>query len=359
MNISLSKMYMDDEIKGAVNDILTSGYYIKGQNLRSFESEFAQAFNVEYAIGVSSGTSAILLAMMALGVKKGDEVIVPSHTFIATASPAKFLGADIVYADIDPDTYTISPDDIAEKITDKTKAVIPVHLYGHAADMDAIMSIADEHNGVSVVEDACQAHGGLYKGKNVGSIGDLACFSFFPSKNMTVGGDGGMVTTNNEELAGKVSVRRDHGRRDKYVHDVLGLNLRLNEIQAAIGRIQLKHLPDWVETRRDIASRYNQMLGDVVETPKEQSWTKHVYYVYTIQSDDRDGLAKHLNDSGIATGIYYPVPVHRQPCMEAEDVSLPLTERCVDRILSLPMHPQLNDNEVEYIASKVIEFEGK
>jgi perosamine synthetase len=386
MQIPLSKMYVDDRIHEVVSDVLDSGRYINGQNLKGFEGEFAGLCGTRYAVGVSSGTSAILLSLMALGIGEGDEVIVPSHTFIATASPAKYLGATIVYADIDPETYTIDPAEIKKKITPRTKVIIPVHLYGHPCDMDPINELARARN-LYVIEDACQAHGATYHShqtpatpqthrtpqtpatqatqqtqrtqqteRTVGSLGDIACFSFFPSKNMTVLGDGGMITTNNGQLAQKVGMLRDHGRTQKYVHEMLGLNCRLSEIHAAIGREQLKHLADWIERRRAIAGRYNALLrASGVTVPVEREWARHVYYMYVIRAKHRDKLASYLKEKGIETGIHYPVPVHRQPCLKS-DIRLPVTEKYVDEILSLPMYPQLTDEQVEYVASEVGNF---
>ena len=355
MRIPLSKMYVDDQIQKAVLSVLNSGRYINGQNLKSFEEEFADLCSTKYAIGVNSGTSAILLSLMALGIGEGAEVIVPSHTFIATASPARFLGATVVYADIDPETYTIDPAEVKRKITSRTKVVIPVHLYGHPCDMDPINDLARAHN-LYVIEDACQAHGAAYKGKKTGSLGDIACFSFFPSKNITVLGDGGMITTNDEEIAQKVRMMRDHGRTQKYVHDMLGLNCRLSELHAAIGREQLKHLTEWTERRRAIAGRYNVLLRDSgAVVPVEREWAKHVYYMYVIRVKQRDKLASYLRDKGIETGIHYPVPVHQQPCMKS-DAHLPITEQYADEVLSLPMHPQLSNEQVEYVASELRNF---
>ena len=355
MNVSLSKMYIDDQIHKVVSDVLNSGRYINGQNLKSFEDEFADLCSTKYAVGVNSGTSAILLSLMALGIGEGDEVIVPSHTFIATASPAKFLRATLVYADIDPEIYTIDPADVKRKITPRTKAIIPVHLYGHPCDMDPINELAMA-NKIYVIEDACQAHGATYKGKKTGSLGDIACFSFFPSKNMTVLGDGGMITTNDSELAQKVRMMRDHGRTQKYVHEMFGLNCRLSEVHAAIGREQLKHLTEWTERRRAIAARYDALFRDsAVIVPVEREWARHVYYMYVIRAKRRDNLAAYLKGKGIETGIHYPVPVHRQPYLMS-DVHLPITEQYVDEILSLPMHPQLSDEQVDYVASAVRNF---
>lgn len=356
--ISLSEAYIDGDIKKAVMDVLDSGRYIKGENLQRFEQEFAEFCSAKYAVGTSSGTAALLLSLLALEIGRGDEVIVPSHTFIATASPVLFLHAVPVFVDIDPETYTADTQRIEENITKKTRAIIPVHLYGHPADMDAINEIAEEHN-LHILEDACQAHGALYRGKKVGAIGDCAAFSFFPSKNMTVCGDGGMVVTNNEELAGKIAMLRDHGRRDKYTHELLGLNFRLGEIHSAIGRQQLKHLPEWIEKRRTLASYYNRLLDGVegIRTPVEKSWAKHVYHLYVIRSSRRDALMRYLNDNGISTGIHYPIPVHKQPCMRnIAKIKLPATDAAVSEILSLPMHPGLTEDKVKYTANKLKAF---
>ncbi len=357
MEIYLSKMYVDASIREAVLRVLDSGRYINGQNLSGFEEEFANFCQTKYAVGVSSGTSAILLSLMALGIGKGDEVIVPSLTFVATATPAKFLGAIIVYADIDPETYTIDPAEVQRKISPRTKAIIPVHLYGHPCDMDSINQLAKEHN-LYVIEDACQSHGATYKGRRTGSLSDIACFSFYPSKNMTVLGDGGMITASDGKLAQKVRMLRDHGRTQKYVHELLGLNCRLSEIHAAIGREQLRHLMEWNKSRREIAVRYNTLLSNSgVVIPVERKWVEHVYHMYVIRAKQRDKLASYLREKGIETGIHYPVPVHRQPCVRS-DVRLPITEKCVDEIISLPMHPWLSDNEVEYVASEIRNFMG-
>jgi len=353
--ISLSKMYVDDQIREAVLNVLSSGRYISGQNVRSFEEEFADSCNTKYAVAVSSGTSAILLSLMALGIGKGDEVIVPSFTFIATATPAKFLGATVIYADIDPETYTIDPGEVQSRISPRTKVIIPVHLYGHPCDMDSIYELAKEHN-LYVIEDACQSHGATYKGRKTGSLGDVACFSFYPSKNMTVLGDGGMITTNDDKLAQKARMLRDHGRAQKYVHELLGLNCRLSEIHAAIGREQLKHLAEWNRRRREIAAQYNARLyNSGVTIPVEKKWAEHIYHMYVIRVKQRDKLASYLKERGIETGIHYPVPLHRQPCISS-NVRLPITERYVEEVLSLPMHPQLSDKEVESVALEVRNF---
>jgi len=357
--IPLCRMYVDDETKKAVMDVLDSGWYVKGQNAEGLESEFAAFCQAKHGISASSGTSAIFMALKALGIGPGDEVIVPSATFIATVNPIILLGGTPVFADIDPTTNTIDVDQIKELVTSKTKAIIPVHLYGHPAEMKPIMDSARE-NDIKVVADACQAHGAMCFGHNVGTIADIACFSFFPSKNMSVLGEGGMITTNDPELAKKMSMIKDHGRADKYTSVMFGLNLRLSEIHAAIGRVQLKHLADWVEARRKNAELYTKLLGEVegITVPIEKGWAKHVYYVYVIKTEKRDALAEHLKSKNIATGIHYPLPVHRQPFIldSLPAVDLLHTDKWGDTILSLPMDPQISGKEIQRVVDEIAEF---
>lgn len=356
-DIKLVKMFMDDEIKSEVLKVLDSGYYIKGPNLKSFETAFQKYLDIKHAIGVSSGTAALFLAYNELNFQPGDEVIVPSHTFIATVSPIAFFKAKPVFVDCDPETYCMDVEDVKEKITSKTKCITPVHLYGHPVDMDPLIEISQEKN-IKIVEDCCQAHGSEYKGKKVGNLGDIGIFSFFPSKSMTVGGDGGMIVTNNDEYGEILKVRRDHGRTTKYKNENLGLNFRLNEIQAAIGRIQLKYLPEWIKKRRVIVEFYNEILKQYpnVKIPIEKEWAKAAYYVYTIQIEDRDNFIEYLKQKNIATGIYYPIPVHKQPIIEklyGKQPKLPITEEVVERIVSLPLSPQLTDVELERIKTEI------
>ncbi|MHA1293071.1 MAG: DegT/DnrJ/EryC1/StrS family aminotransferase [Promethearchaeota archaeon] len=358
--IKLVKMYMDDEIKSEVIKVLDSGYYIKGPNLKQFEKYFKDYLNIKYAIGVSSGTAALFLAYNELSLKSGDEVIVPSHTFIATVSPLAFFNAKPIFVDIDPETYCMDIEDVKEKITPKTRCITPVHIYGHPVDMDPLIELAKEKD-IKIIEDCCQAHGSEYKGKKIGNFGDISVFSFFPSKNMTVGGDGGMIVTNNDDYGKMLAIRRDHGRTTKYRNDNLGLNFRLNEIQAAIGKIQLKHLPKWVEKRREIAEFYNKIFRNYskVKTPIEKKWAKHSYYVYTIQIDERDKLIEHFREKKIGTGIYYPIPVHRQPIIEkiyGTQPRLPITEEIVDKIISLPLSPHLTEKELNRIKDEIINY---
>jgi len=361
LRIPLSKVYMSQDIKDAVCEALDSGWYILGEMVAQFERKFADFCGVKNAVCVSSGTASIFLSLLALGVEPGDEVIAPSFSFMATASPILHIGAKPIFVDITPRTYTLDPNEVEKKLSKRTKAIIPVHLYGHPADMDSILEIAEKNN-LFVLEDACQAHGAKYKGRKVGGIGHVACFSFYPSKNMTVCGDGGIVTTDDEEVAEKIRRLRNHGRRAKYVHETLGYNLRFNEIQAAIGLKQLEKLPSWNENRRKIAHAYNESLNDLVITPIEERWAKHVYHMYVIRTEKRDALQEFLKKHGISTGIHYPIPIHKQPAVsEIVDSNLTLknTEESAATVLSLPMYPQLTQSEVEYVCEKIALFHEK
>lgn len=281
--IQLSKAYVDEEIKKKILEVVDSGWYILGQNSKELEKEFANFVGTKQAVLTSSGTSAIYLSLLASGVKKGDEIIVPSHTAFPTVEPIFHCGAKPVFIDID-DTYTIDPQKIEKKITKKTVGILPVHLYGHPVDLDKIKEIADKHN-LFIIEDCCQAHGALYKNKRVGSIGKTGCFSFYPSKNMTVYGDGGIITTNDDSIAEKCRMLRDHGRKSKYEHEIVGYNLRFNEIQAVVGRAQLQKLDEFNRKRRENAKLYNELLKGVpVVTPTEAEWAKAVYHLYVIRT---------------------------------------------------------------------------
>lgn len=358
LNIPLSRVYMDDDVKKAVLEVLDSGWYILREKVREFEGKFAEFCGVKNAVCVSSGTAAIFLSLLALDIKHGDEVIVPSFSFIASATPVIHVGAKPVFVDIEAATYTVNPEKIREAITKRTKAIIPVHLYGHPANMDAILEIAEE-NSLYVIEDAAQAHGAEYKGQKVGGIGHVACFSFYPSKNMTVCGDGGAVVTNNEEVEEKIRMIRDHGRREKYIFKIVGYNLRFNEIQAAIGIKQLEKLPEWIEARRNIARMYNQALEDLVITPVEEPWAKHVYHLYVIRTEKRDELREFLGQQGVSTGVHYPIPIHKQPAITSvlgAQPALGNTEKFAKEVLSLPIYPALTKREVEYVSEKIAEF---
>ncbi len=359
--INLAEMFVNEEIKSKIIDVYESGRYIKGEENSLFEEEFAEYCKCKNCTVVNSGTNALILGLMALGIGKGDEVIMPSHTFIASANAALFTGATPIFADIQSKNYTIDFESIEKQITPSTKAIMPVHIYGHPCDMSAILDLAEDKN-LFVIEDACQAHGAEYKGKKCGSIGDLAAFSFFPSKNMTVAGDGGALTTNDDDLKIKASAIRDQGRKvgEKYYHEYQGLNMRLSEMHAAIGRIQLRHLDEWNMRRRDNASYFNRKLNAISEIilPREDTWARAVYHQYVIRTDKRDKLSVFLKQSGIASGIHYPVPVHLQPAMSGVSRSqeLKVTESVAKTILSIPVHQHLKSNEREYITDKVMDF---
>ncbi|NJE54443.1 DegT/DnrJ/EryC1/StrS aminotransferase family protein [Thermococcus sp. 21S9] len=361
--VDLKREYQEigDEILRAIQRVIESGWFILGNELNQFEKEFADYLGVKYAIGVNSGSDALYLAVKALGIHSGDEVITVSHTFISTVDAIVRNGARVVFVDIDPETYTIDVDQLEKSITPKTKAIIPVHLYGHPADMEPIMELAEEY-GLYVIEDASQAHGAEYKGKKVGTFGHLACFSFYPTKNLGAYGDAGAIVTNDAELADKLRMMRNYGSPKKYYHDFVGVNSRLDEIQAAVLRIKLKYLDQWNEKRRKIAKLYSELLdnSDVI-TPSEKEWAKHVYHLYVIRHKNRDKLQQYLSEKGIKTQIHYPVPVHLQKAyLElGYRVRLPITERISSEVLSLPMYPWLSNGEVESIANTVLEFIGR
>lgn len=359
--INLVEMYMGEDIKEVANSVLDSKRFIKGGENEKLGEEFSKYANADYGVTVSSGTAALFLALKAIGIKKGDEVITVSHSFIATAATVVHNQGNLKFLDVDEESYCMDVNQIEELINKNTKAIIPVHLYGHAVDMDSLMNIAKEKE-LFVIEDACQAHGAEYNGKKVGSIGDVGCFSFFPSKNMTVCGDGGIAVINNEELAEKISMLRDQGRKDKYLHEIIGYNFRMSELAAAIGRVELKHLEEWTKSRRKNTEKYNELLREVEQIilPIEKEYAKHVYHMYVIRSKERRRLAEFLKEKGIETGIHYPIPIHKQPCFkEYNGLHLPVTEKIVTEILSLPMSPLLKESEVEYVCKSIKEFYSK
>ena len=354
----------DEMIKAAVR-VLENERYVLGESVYKFEEDFAKYFNAKYAISTNSGTAALHLSLLALGIRRSEQVITTPFSFIATSNAILHVGAIPIFADIDLKTYNIDPNRIRRKITRRTKAIIPVHLYGYPADMDRIMEVAEKH-GVKVLEDACQAHGAEYKGSKVGNIGDVGCFSFYPSKNMTVCGDGGMVLTNNEEIAELVRKLRDCGRKTKYRHDIVGYTMRLNTINAAIGRVQLERLDVWNEKRRENAALYNKLLSDIEEVvlpPAGNSYVKPVYHLYVIRAEKRDKLRKWLEDNGIQCGIHYPLPIHLQPIYQQlfkfKGGEYPYSELGSRTCLSIPMYPDLSTEEIRYVSEKIHEFYGE
>jgi dTDP-4-amino-4,6-dideoxygalactose transaminase len=365
--IPFTDIYSDDDIADRVTEVLESGRYVKGPRLETFETEFADLCGTDHAVGVSSGTAALLLALKAAGIGEGDDVLVPAHTFFASVSPVLEVGARPVFVDVDPDpgSYTLDPDDLAAKASEagNPQAVVPVHLYGHPADMDRVREVAADHD-LTVIEDAAQAHGAEYDGQRVGSLGEAGCFSFYPSKNMTVGGDGGMVVTDDGQLADRVRQFRNHGRDDDGTHRRLGLNYRLDETNAAVGLEQLSHLRSWNRERREAAERYTARLSSLPEvtTPSEREAVSHVYHLYVVEVPDRDALREHLADRAVETGVHYPTPAHRHPPVEervGEVESVERAEAVCDRIVSLPMHPDLDPGEVSRVCDEIAAFYGE
>lgn len=355
--IPLSRQLIDEEMKTSVIEALESGSYILGERSRKFESMFKDFIGVKHGLLSNSATSSLMLGLRSIDITSG-EIIVPSHTAFATIEPIIHSGAKPVFVDIDPETYTIDPEKIQEKITDKTKAIIPVHLYGHPCDMDRIMEIA-EKNSIDVIEDCSQAHGSEYKTKKVGSNGRFSIFSFFPSKNLSVCGDGGIVVTNDDDVAKKIKMLRDHGRNSKYSNDMFGYNMRFNEIQAAIGLINLDRLDDNNNKRRRVAKIYNQELGGLdFVLPVEKEWGKHVYHMFVIRTTERDKFTEFLKQNSIGFGVHYPIPCHLQPAVlnMFGRVRLENTEKAIKEIVSIPMSPHMTQEDVDQVCSKIKQF---
>ena len=347
------------EVNQEIGRVLENTDFILGKNVELFEQEFADYCGASFGVGLDNGTSALELALRAYGIGAGDEVITVANTFIATASAIAFTEAKPVLVDIDPHTYNIEIGAIEQAITSRTKAIIPVHLYGQPADMDPIMELA-RARGLIVIEDACQAHGASYKGRRVGPIGDVGCFSFYPAKNLGGYGDGGMLVTNNKEIANRVRMLRNYGQKEKYHHLFIAYNRRLDTLQAAVLRVKLKRLDDWNQARRKNAQLYNQLLTNVeVIRPEEASYAKHVYHLYIIRVQDRDGLQKYLQLKGISTGIHYPIPIHLQEAYQYlgyQRGDFPITEEYAKEMLSLPMYPELTEEQIQYVTQAINDF---
>ncbi|HHW02470.1 MAG TPA: DegT/DnrJ/EryC1/StrS family aminotransferase [Thermoanaerobacterales bacterium] len=348
-----------NEIDSAVSEVIQSGHFIMGPNVKQFENEMASYLDVKHAIAVANGTDALILSLDALNIIPGDEVITSPFTFFASAESISRVGAVPVFADIDPKTFNIDPGLVEKKITGKTKAIIPVHIFGQPADMDAMMQIAEKHD-LYIIEDACQAIGAQYKGKKAGTIGNTGCFSFFPTKNLGGYGDGGMVITDDDGVAEKIKLLRVHGSSKKYYHSLLGYNSRLDEIQAAVLRVKLKYIDAWNAARREKANLYNKLLKDTpVITPYEAPGSHHVYHLYTILAPERDELQKYLQEKGISTGVYYPLPLHLQEVYKYlgyKKGDLPVAESISEKALSLPLDPEVSEEQIEYVASEIINF---
>ena len=358
VDLKVQYRVIHDQINAVVNDIFDGGWFILGPHVESFERAFAKYCGGGEAIGVGSGTDALFVALRACGLGPGDEVVTVSNTFIATAFAIENVGATPVFVDIDPLTFNIDVTQIEAKITTHTKAILPVHLFGQPADMDPILDIAKAHQ-LFVIEDACQAHGAKYKGRMAGCLGDVGCFSFYPTKNLGAYGDGGLVLTRNPELAERVRLLRNYGQSRKYVHQIRGYNSRLDELQAAILQAKLTHLEEWNEARRRIAARYNAGITAAhVTLPHVFEDAYHVYYVYVVRTPHRDALQEWLAARGIVTQIHYPIPIHLQEVYRgfANVPLLPLTEKASAEILSLPMFPELTDEQVDWVIESINAF---
>jgi dTDP-4-amino-4,6-dideoxygalactose transaminase len=369
VDLKIQYKQIEHEVLPMVTEAMANGAFIGGPQVTNFESEFAAFCNSPYCAGVNSGTDALRFALMAVGVGPGDGVITVPHTFIATTEAISQVGATPAFVDIDEHTYNMDPNKLEaylksrnrqSSIVNRIRAVIPVHLYGQPADMDPILEIAREYN-LAVVEDACQAHGALYKGKKAGSLGTVGCFSFYPGKNLGAYGEGGAVVTRDEEIANKIRMLRDHGQAKKYFHDVEGYNGRLDAIQAGVLRIKLKRLSEWNQARQDHAALYYQLLSGVhgLTLPFQADYANSVYHLYVILVNDRDALQKFLGDNGVATGLHYPLPLHLQKAYEDlgyKKGDFPVTERVADTLLSLPMYPELTRQQIEYVVELIKEF---
>ncbi|MDD5067599.1 MAG: DegT/DnrJ/EryC1/StrS family aminotransferase [bacterium] len=349
---------LEQEIDAAIKKVLNSSRFINGPELDELEKQIASYSQSRFCVGLASGTDALLVPLMTMGLEPGDEVITTPFTFIATAEVVSLLKAKPVFVDIDEKTYNIDVNRIEEKITKRTKAIIPVHLYGQMADMDRIMAVAEKHHLV-VIEDAAQAIGAEYKGKKACSIGDFGSLSFFPAKNLGAYGDGGMAVTGHEEYFRKMKMIRNHGSAVRYEHSLIGLNGRLDTLQCAILLVKLKHLDQWIADRNRVAGRYTEGLKDLVTTPYVEKHNKHVFNQYTIRTEKRDGLISYLNNNGIPTAIHYPKPLHLQECyrdLGCKPGSLPAAEKAAREVMSLPMYPEMPDGIQDTIIRTVREF---
>jgi len=349
------------EIDAAIQRVLGHTGFILGREVGSFESDFAKYCDVTYGVGVASGTAALHLALEACNVGPGDEVITTPFTFFATVEAIMQTGAKPVFVDIDPATYNIDPSRLEEAVSPHTKAILPVHLYGQPAEMDTVLEVA-RRNGLVVIEDAAQAHGALYKERKVGSLGDIACFSFYPSKNLGAYGDAGAVVTNDAELAERVRTGRNHGRSTKYEHENLGWGYRLDALQAAILGAKLPHIDEWNRARRAHAQHYNDLLADLdVVRPFEPDHLQAVYHCYTIRVERRDELIPFMREQGIAVGVHYPVPMHLQAALQDlgyQRGDFPVSEQFATQVISLPMYPELTESQQERVSSALHQFMG-
>ncbi|MGG1514132.1 DegT/DnrJ/EryC1/StrS family aminotransferase [Paenibacillus oryzisoli] len=358
LDLSYEIKELKPQLMQAFEDVLDAGTFIMGPNVKKFEQEVADYLGVKYAITLNSGTDAIIIGLLAAGIGPGDEVITTPFTFFATAEAISQVGATPVFVDVDELTYNIDLSQLEAVITERTKAIIPVHLFGHPVDMGLLLEIANKHQ-LLVIEDTAQAFGAEYHGQKVGTIGDIGCFSFFPSKNLGAYGDGGLLATNNEEFAVKAAMLRVHGSKKKYFNEIIGYNSRLDEMQAAVLRVKLPHIDKWNEGRRQAANTYKAMLSEVngIVLPEEAGYAKHVYHQYTIRVNEgkREQVQAKLEQIGVSTMIYYPVPVHKLPVYRAMGAQMPKAEKLASEVLSLPIWPQIDPQIQSYVSSKLIE----
>lgn len=344
-----------DAIDQAIHNVIQDSAFIGGKYLKNFEYNFANYIGTKHCIGVGNGTDALFIALKCLGIKEGDEVITVANSFIATSESITAAGARVVFVDCDEKTYNIDVQKIEKAITKKTKAIIPVHLYGQPADMDTILEIAKKYN-LYVIEDAAQAHGSKYKNKSIGTFGVCACFSFFPGKNLGAYGDAGAITTDNDALANKIRMFANHGRIEKYNHEFEGINSRLDSLQAAILDVKLKHLEKWTERRRTIAKMYDEGLKNIVGTPCVLGYIRHVYHLYVVRTKNREKVKKYLEDQGISTGVHYPIPLpflKAYSYLEHKPEDFPIAYKLKDEILSIPIHGDMTDEQVWYVIENV------
>lgn len=386
IDLKIQYQSLADELNKVTLDVLSSANYILGKNVTEFEKEFAEYVGVKHAISVGNGTDALVLTLKAMGIGEGDEVITTPFTFFATAESISAVGATPVFVDVRKDTFNIDTSKIEDKITEKTKAIMPVHIFGQSADMDEINEIAKRHN-LLVIEDACQAIGGKYKGRNIGSLGDMACFSFFPTKNLGCAGDGGMIVTDNDDLAIIARALRTHGSGEngqkafnllnnieeevqssegandtvynplKYYNYLIGYNTRLDAIQAAILRVKIREIDKWNARRREVVEQYNEAFKDLdLVTPVCDENNQHVYHMYILQSEDRERILSKLKDKGVATGVYYPVPLHLQKVYKDlgyKEGDMPVSEYLSYRTFAIPVYPELNEKQIKYIIDSI------
>ena len=366
LDLSIQHQNLREELRQAIDAVMDSQQFILGSEVTALEHELAEYCQTRYAIGCASGSDALLLALMALDVKPGDEIITSPFSFFATVSAITRLGAKPVFVDIDPQTYNLDVSQIAGKISGKTRAIMPIHLFGQCADMKELMRISDQH-GISVIEDAAQAIGSEDDGKRAGSMGAIGCFSFYPSKNLGAAGDGGLLTANNEQIARKLHMLRAHGAEKTYQHEFVGINSRLDSLQAAILRVKLRELDAWTEARQKNAAFYRELFGDyylddVIGLPLERKNVRHIYNQFVIRTPDRrDDLKTFLLEKGIGTAIYYPISLHLQECfafLGGKEGDLPQSERASRETLALPIFPELTESQLEYVVEKIAEFYG-